>query len=388
MADPAPACFAFDLPCHYQYGRFWIEIMALTPKPGVLDITPYIGGRAAVAGVEKVIKLSSNESPLGPSPLAVEALVKAAHDLEIYPEGSAQILRDAIGEVYGLDPARIVTSGDGSDALLTMLANAYLRPGDEVLFSEHDFILYKIATFANSAIPVEIPDPKLRFDVDAALARVTPKTRIVFIANPNNPTGSYISHEEMRRLHAGLSPETLLVIDSAYSEYVRKNDYEAGIEMVSRYPNVVMTRTFSKVHGLAGMRIGWTYAPAAVCDVLNRIRGPFNVSMMQQYTAAAAIRDRTHVERSVAHNEQWKTYLTEEIRKLGLTVNESVANFVLIQFPKGEKSSAKADAFLGSKGLILRGVAGYGLPDALRLTIGTAEANERVVSALREFMGR
>jgi histidinol-phosphate aminotransferase len=255
-----------------------------------------------------------------------------------------------------------------------------------VLFGEHDFILYKIATFANSATPVEIPDPELRFDVDAALARVTPKTRIVFIANPNNPTGSYISHEEMRRLHAGLSPDTMLVIDSAYSEYVRKNDYEAGIEMVSRFSNVVMTRTFSKIHGLAGMRIGWTYAPAAVCDVLNRIRGPFNVSMMQQYTAAAAIRDQAHVERSVAHNEQWKNYLTDEIRKLGLTVNESVGNFILIQFPK--RDTAKADAFLGGKGLILRGVAGYGLPDALRLTIGTAEANERVVAALREFMSR
>ena len=173
-----------------------------------MEITPYIGGRASVAGVEKVIKLSSNESPLGPSPKAVEALVKASRDLELYPEGSAQILREAIGEVYGLDPARIVASGDGSDALLTMLANAYLRPGDEVLFGAHDFILYKIATLANSATPIEVPDPKLRLDVDAMLARVTPKTRIVFVANPNNPTGSYITHEEMRRLHAGLSPDT------------------------------------------------------------------------------------------------------------------------------------------------------------------------------------
>ena len=362
--------------------------MTLTPKPGILEITPYIGGRASVAGVEKVIKLSSNESPLGPSPKAVEALVKASRDLELYPEGSAQILREAIGEVYGLDPARIVASGDGSDALLTMLANAYLRPGDEVLFGAHDFILYKIATLANSATPIEVPDPKLRLDVDAVLARVTPKTRIVFVANPNNPTGSYITHEEMRRLHAGLSPDTLLVIDAAYSEYVRKNDYEPGIEMVSHYPNVVMTRTFSKIHGLAGMRIGWTYAPASVCDVLNRIRGPFNVSMMQQYAAAAAIRDRAHVERSVAHNEQWRNYLTEEIRKLGLTVNESVGNFILIQFPKGDKGATHADAFLAKRGLILRGVAGYGLPDALRLTVGTAEANERVVAALRDFMGR
>jgi histidinol-phosphate aminotransferase len=362
--------------------------MTPTPKPGILDITPYVGGRAAVPGVKHVIKLSSNETPLGPSAKTVEALAKASHDLHIYPEGSARILREAIGEVHGLDPARIVASGDGSDSILTMLANAYLRPGDEVLFSEHDFIIYKIATLANSAKPVEIPDPELRFDVDAALKRVSDKTRILFIANPNNPTGSYISHEEMRRLHAGLPEHALLVIDAAYSEYVRKNDYKAGIEMVSRYPNVVMTRTFSKVYGLAGMRIGWTYAPAAVCDVLNRIRGPFNVSMMQQHTAAAAVRDRAHVERSVAHNEQWRAYLTEEIRKLGLTVNESVANFVLIQFPKGKKSVKVADAFLSAKGLILRAVANYGLPDALRLTVSTAEANQLVVEALREFMGR
>ena len=362
--------------------------MTPSPKPGILDITPYVGGRAAVAGVKNPIKLSSNETPLGPSAKTVEALAKASHDLHIYPEGSAQILREAIAEIHGLDPARIVASGEGSDALLTMLANAYLRPGDEVLFSEHDFIVYKIATLANSATPVEIPDPNLRFDVDAALARVTDKTRILFIANPNNPTGSYISHQEMRRLHAGLPEHALLVIDAAYSEYVRKNDYEAGIEMVSNYPNVVMTRTFSKIYGLAGMRIGWTYAPAAVCDVLNRIRGPFNVSMMQQHTGAAAVRDRAHVERSVAHNEQWKNYLTEEIRKLGLTVNESVANFVLIQFPKSGNTAREADAFLSAKGLILRAVANYGLPDALRLTIGTEEANQRVVEALRAFMRR
>lgn len=362
--------------------------MTPSPKPGILDITPYVGGRASVAGVKDVIKLSSNETPFGPSAKTAAALAKASHDLHLYPEGSAKILREAIAEVHGLDPARIVASGDGSDAILTMLANAYLRPGDEVLFSEHDFIVYKIATLANSAKPVEIPDPNLRFDVDAALARVSDRTRILFIANPNNPTGSYISHDEMRRLHAGLPGHALLVIDAAYSEYVRKNDYEAGIEMVSRFPNVVMTRTFSKVYGLAGMRIGWTYAPASVCDVLNRIRGPFNVSMMQQHTAAAAIRDQVHVELSVAHNERWKNYLTEEIRKLGLTVNESVANFVLIQFPKGGKTAKEADAFLSAKGLILRAVGNYGLPDALRLTVGTEEANRRVVQALREFMER
>ena len=360
--------------------------MTPAPKPGILDIAAYVGGRASAPGAAKVYKLSSNESPLGPSPVAVEALTAASRNLQIYPEGSARILREAIAEVFGLDPNRLIGSGDGSDALLTMLANAYLRPGDEVLFSEHAFSLYKIATLANSAVPVEVAERDLRFDVDATLARVTPKTRMVYIANPNNPTGSYISHAEMRRLHAGLSPDTLLVIDAAYSEYVRRNDYESGIEMVSQFPNVVMTRTFSKIHGLAGLRIGWCYAPAAVCDVLNRIRGPFNVSTLQQIVGAAAIRDRAHVEKSAAHNEQWRAWLTTEIRKTGLRVDDSVANFVLIHFPKGAKGAGKADAFLMQRGLILRGVASYGLPDCLRLTVGTAEQNELVAGALRDFM--
>jgi histidinol-phosphate aminotransferase len=358
------------------------------PRPGILDISPYVGGRASVPGVAKVWKLSSNESPLGPGPAALEALGTSADDVSIYPEGSARLLREAIGETFGLDPTRIVCGGDGSDALLTMLAGAYLSPGDEALFSEHAFLVYKIATLANSAVPVEVPEKNLRFDVDATLARVTPKTRLVYIANPNNPTGSYLSHAEMRRLHAGLPENVLLVIDAAYSEYVKRNDYEAGIEMVSAFPNVVMTRTFSKIYGLAGLRIGWAYAPAAVCDVLNRIRGPFNVGNLQARVGAAAIRDQAHVVRAVAHNEHWKTWLTEEIRKVGLRVDDSVANFVLIHFPPGKKDAKAADAFLNARGLILRPVANYRLPDALRLTVGPAEANQLVVDALRDFMGQ
>jgi len=360
--------------------------MSPTPKPGILDITPYVGGRAAIAGVAKVHKLSSNESPLGPSPKAVEALKAASRDLQLYPEGSARLLREAIGEVYGLDPARIIASGDGSDALLTMLANAYLRPGDEALFSKHAFLVYKIATLANSAVPVMVPEKNLKVDVDAMLAAVTPKTRLVYIANPNNPTGTYLTHEEMRRLHAGLSPDTLLVIDAAYSEYVLKNDYEAGIEMVSRFDNVVMTRTFSKIHGLAGLRIGWCYAPAAVCDVLNRIRGPFNTAMIQQHVGAAAIRDRAHVERSAAHNAQWLPWITAEIRKTGLQVDDSVCNFVLIHFPPAPKNAAGADGYLSSRGVILRAVGNYGLPDCLRMTVGTEEQNRLAVSLIQQFM--
>lgn len=360
--------------------------MTLTPKPGVLDIVAYVGGRAAVAGVAEPIKLSSNESALGPSPLALQAYKEAALDVSIYPEGSAKILREAIGETYGLDASRIVC-GNGSDELLSMLANAYLRPGDEVLFSAHAFLVYRIAALAHNAKPIAAPEKNLRVDVDAMLAHVSPKTRIVYLANPNNPTGSYLAHDEVRRLHAGLSPDTLLVIDAAYAEYVRRNDYEPGIEMVANFPNVVMTRTFSKVYGLAGLRIGWAYCPAPVADALNRIRGPFNVSIPAQRAAVAALRDRDHVQRSIEHNERWRAWLSDAIRNAGLRVNDSVGNFLLIHFPQTKgKTAADADRFLSEHGLILRGVVNYGLPDCLRLTIGTEDANRKVAAALADFM--
>jgi histidinol-phosphate aminotransferase len=238
---------------------------------------------------------------------------------------------------------------------------------------------------SHAAVPVAAPEKNLRTDVDAMLEAVTPKTRIVYLANPNNPTGSYLSHDEVRRLHAGLRPDILLVLDAAYAEYVKRNDYEAGIELVANYPNVVMTRTFSKVYGLAGLRVGWAYCPAAIAGVLNRIRGPFNVNTPAQRAAAAAIRDRAHVEDSLAHNDQWLAWLTGNIRALGLKVDDSVGNFALIRF-KDVKQANDADKFLTARGLILRGVAAYGLPDCLRLTVGTEDANRRVVDALREFV--
>lgn len=362
--------------------------MSLAPNPGISQITPYIGGRAQARGVADPVKLSSNESALGPSPAAVAAFRDAADALDAYPEGTARFLREAIGGAYGLDPARIVC-GNGSDELLTLLAGAYLRPGDEVLFSEHAFIVYRTVTLANSAVPVAVPEKNLRVDVDAMLAAVTAKTRLVYLANPNNPTGSYLPHDEVRRLHAGLRSDILLVVDAAYAEYVRRNDYEAGIELVANFSNVVMTRTFSKVYGLAALRVGWAYGPAEVVDVLNRVRGPFNVSTPGQRAAEAALKDRAHVETAVAHNEKWRAWLTDQIRALGLRVDDSVANFVLIHFPheKG-RSAADADAFLSARGLLLRGVAAYGLPHCLRLTVGTQDANRKVVEALREFAVR
>jgi histidinol-phosphate aminotransferase len=364
--------------------------MSPEPKPGILEVSLYVGGRASVPGVEKVFKLSSNESPIGPSPKAVEALHAAAHDLELYPDGSTRLLREAIGEVHGLNPDRIVAGGEGSGPLLTMLANAYLQPGDEAIISRHAFLVYEIVTRANSATPVMVPERDtnhgITTDVDAMLAAVTPRTRMVYVANPNNPTGSMLNREEMARLHAGLPENVLLVIDAAYAEYVTAKDYEAGIELVGRHDNVVMTRTFSKLYGLAGLRLGWLYAPAAICDVLNRIRGPFNTSTLQQQSGAVAVRDRDHFWKAVEHNNKWLPWITAEIRKTGLRVDDSVANFVLIHFPEGDKTAAKADAFLSKNGVILRGVGAYGLPNCLRMTVGTEEANRLAVKLISDFM--
>jgi histidinol-phosphate aminotransferase len=355
---------------------------APAPKPGVLDITPYIGARVEPGALKH--QLSANESAIGPSPAAVEALHAAASAIHLYPDGGAHGLRNAIAEIHVLNPERIVC-GNGSDELLTLIANAYLRPGDEVLFSAHAFLVYRLATLANSAVPVAAPEPELRVDVDAMLKRVTPRTRLVYIANPNNPTGTYLTGQELRRLHAGLTAETLLVIDAAYAEFVRREDYEPGEEMVSRFDNVVMTRTFSKAYALAGLRVGWAFCPAAVADVLNRVRGPFNVSVAAQRAAAAALRDRAHLERAVAHNETWRSWLTDEIRKLGLRVDESAGNFVLVRFVNATVAKA-ADEFLLARGIALRPVGAYGLPQCLRLTVGLEDANRAAVAALAEFM--
>jgi histidinol-phosphate aminotransferase len=357
------------------------------PRPGVLDIAPYVPGKSAAPGVAKVFKLSANETPLGPSPKAIEAYKNCALNLEDYPEGSSRVLRDAIGKSFGLDPDRIVC-GAGSDEILNFLGHAYLGAGDEAIMTEHCFLVYPIATMANGAKCVVVPEKDFTANVDAILAAVTPRTRIVWIANPNNPTGTYIPFDEVKRLQRSLPPHVLLVIDAAYSEYVSRNDYEAGIELVATTENTVMCRTFSKIHGLASLRVGWMYAPAHVIDAINRIRGPFNVSTPAMLAAVASLADTAYMERSRAHNEQWRGWLTEEIGKLGLKVTPSVANFVLIHFPldKG-KTADDADAFLTKRGLVLRGLKNYKLPHALRLTVGTEEANRLVVAGLRDFVG-
>ena len=358
------------------------------PRPGVLDIAPYVPGKSTAPGVKKVFKLSSNETPLGASPKAIAAYKAVADHLHDYPDGSATALREAIGRAFGLDPARIVC-GSGSDELLNLLADAYLREGDEAIHTTHGFLVYPIATLGSGAKPIVAPEVNYTADVDAILERVTPRTKIVFLANPNNPTGTYVPFDEVKRLHRALPLDVLLVLDAAYAEYVRRNDYESGIELVATSDNVVMCRTFSKIHGLAALRLGWLYGPAHIVDALNRIRGPFNVNAPAIAAGVAAIEDTAHVEMSVAHNARWLAWLTEEIGKLGLKVTPSVANFVLIHFPHDKGRTAKeADAFLTARGLVLRQVGAYKLPNALRMSVGTEEANRLVVAALAEFLGK
>ncbi len=356
------------------------------PRPGVLDVEAYVPGKSAAPAGVKLHKLSSNETPLGPSPKAVAAYGALAGKLELYPDGSSTRLREAIAGRYGLDAARIIC-GTGSDELLQLITKAYLGDGDEGVFTQHGFLVYRIAILAAGGKAVVVPETNLTADVDAILAAVTPKTKIVFLANPNNPTGTYLPFDEVKRLHAGLPPQVLLVLDAAYAEYVRRNDYASGLELVATSENVVMTRTFSKIYGLANLRLGWLYGPAHVVDALNRIRGPFNVNGAAIEAGSVAIADEAHVAAAIAHNDAWLAWTTTELEKLGLSVTPSVGNFILIHFSQAAgKTAGEADAFLTQRGLILRAVAAYGLPDALRMTIGSEEANRLVVAALAEFL--
>jgi len=358
------------------------------PLPGVGDISPYVPGKSKATGGTRLYKLSSNETPHGPSPAAVEAVKAAAATIELYPDGAASDLRAAIGETYGLNAERIVC-GAGSDELLNLIARAYVGPGDEAIYCEHGFLVYPIAIKASGGTPVVAPETDNTADVDAILARVSDRTRVVFLANPNNPTGTYLPFDEVRRLHAGLPRRVILVLDAAYAEYVRRNDYESGMELAATEENVVMTRTFSKIYGLAGLRLGWCYGPAHIIDVLNRIREPFSVSTPAMLAGIAALRDRAHFDKSVAHNEIWLPRVTGELRALGLEVTPSVANFVLAHFPAiAGKSAADADEFLLSRGIVLRRVVNYGFADALRMSIGSEEANLATIAALAEFLGK
>jgi histidinol-phosphate aminotransferase len=355
------------------------------PKPGVMDIAAYVGGKSSAKPGVTVVKLSSNETPLGPSPLAAKAFVQAATALHRYPDGSALKLREAIAEMQKL-PIDNIVCGAGSDELIGLLIHAYASAGDDIVMSAHGFLMYKIYAQGFGVNVVMAPEKNLRANVDALLASITPRTKIVFIANPNNPTGSYITKEEMKRLHAGLPAHVILAIDDAYSEYVTAKDYSDGRELVAASQNAVMLRTFSKIYGLSALRLGWMYAPAAICDAINRVRGPFNVSTPAIEAGAAAMRDTAFTQRAREFNTLWLAWMTRELSTFGLKIYPSIANFVLVEFKEGKHDAASANRFLMEHGLIVRDVVAYGLPKHLRITIGLEEDNRAVVKTLAQFL--
>lgn len=357
--------------------------MTLQPRPGLLDIKPYVPGAAAPEGA---VKLSSNENALGCSPKAADAFKTAMEKLHIYPDGGATRLREAIAEEEGLDPARIVC-GSGSDELLQLIGRAYLDPGDTVVQSQYGFLVYRLVALQSGAQIVSAPEVNYTADVDAILKAAGETAKIVFLANPNNPTGTWITGAEVRRLRERLPADTLLVLDGAYEEFVDAPGYEDPMGLVDEYENVVVTRTFSKIHGLAGLRLGWMYGPKEIVEIIHRVRGPFNVNLPAMEAGIAAIRDRAFIRKSKEHNDRWVAHLTQQIGGLGLEVTPSVCNFVLVHFPAGAgKSAEAAGAFLADKGLIVRPLQPYGLPDALRISVGLEADNRRVVEALTEFV--
>ncbi|PPR12785.1 MAG: Histidinol-phosphate aminotransferase [Alphaproteobacteria bacterium MarineAlpha12_Bin1] len=359
-------------------------------KEGILRVKPYVGSEAHKGKIlsegRKLINISSNESAFDASPAAKEAFMGSAGDLIRYPEIDAMSLRMALASHHGINLENVIC-GAGSDQIIDLLALAYAGIGDEVVYSAHGFQMYPIAAHAVGATPVAAPELNLTADVDLLLEKVTDKTKILFLANPNNPTGSYVSQSEIKRLHAGLPGNVILVIDAAYAEYVTAEDYDSGIELVRNENNVVMTRTFSKIYGLASLRVGWAYGPKEIIETLDRIRPPFNVNSIGISGAIAALADKEHTKKSKLHNSEILHWFTEEVKRMGLKSHPSFANFLIVYFdPNTPKNAEAAYQFLFERGIITRRVGGYGLPDWVRISMGTQEEMEIVSATLKEFV--
>ena len=362
------------------------DVLEPTPRPTILEISPYVPGRSSVEGVANPVKLSANENILGCSPAARTAFLEAAADLSVYPDGRGAGLRSALARRYKLEESRIIL-GAGSDEIFALISQVFLGAGDNIVQGEYGFGAYAIAARANEAEVRFAAEPNYRIDVDAVLEQVDDRTRIVWIANPANPTGTFVSDAEIRRLHAALRANVVLVLDGAYAEFVDDPTFSDGIDLARGEANVVVTRTFSKLHGLAALRIGWAYAPEAISDAVNRIRPPFNTSIAGQSAAIAALADDEFQAKALAHVQQWRPWLTQQLGGLGVDVVPSAANFLLVGFSTREGGTAReAEDFLAKRGLIVRGVAGYGLPNHLRITLGLEAHNRALVDALTDFL--
>jgi histidinol-phosphate aminotransferase len=355
----------------------------ITPQPGIMDIALYQSGASHVDGHTNILKLSSNENPLGPSEAAKDAVTRSVHDMHRYPSTDHAPLRQAIGATWGVDPERVIC-GVGSDEIIHFLCQCYAGPGDEVIHTVHGFAMYRISTLAAGATPVEVRENDRVTDVDAILAACTKNTKLVFIANPNNPTSTMIGEGELTRLAEGVPPQAILVLDGAYAEYV--DGYDGGLAIIEARENVVMTRTFSKIYGLGGLRVGWGYGPKDIIDVLNRVRGPFNLSTAALAAAEASVRDLEYLQKCRSENAKWRDWLSNALAEIGVPCDTSTANFVLARF--GSETEANAcDDRLRVEGILIRRVGGYNLPHCLRITVGDESACRRVVHAIAQFKG-
>ncbi len=355
----------------------------IKPQPGILDIALYQGGASHVEGVSNVLKLSSNENPLGASEAAKAAFARSVHDLHLYPNTDHASLRQAISDVWDVDADRVII-GVGSDEIIHFLCQGYVGPGDEVIHTEHGFAMYRISTLAAGGTPVEVKERERVVDVDAILAACNKKTKLVFFSNPGNPTATMISEAEIARLAEGLPKQAILVLDGAYAEYVE--GFDAGKSIVEARSNVFMTRTFSKIYGLGGLRVGWGYGPKEIVDVLNRIRGPFNMSAAALATAEAAVKDIAYVTKCRAENTKWRDWLASALAELGVPSDTSTANFILARF-SSEAEAVGCNEYLMSQGIIVRHPKGYGFAQCLRITVGDESACRRVVHAVAQFKG-
>ena len=359
-----------------------------TPKPGILDIQAYVPGKSTAEGVADPVKLSSNENILGSSPRARAAFVEAVDTLHLYPDSRASGLRAAVATHFNLEPDRLVF-GDGTDEVLHLLNQVFLEPGDNIVMGQYGFSAYSIGARACQAQVRYAPEPGYHISVEAMLAQVDDRTRLMFITQPGNPTGTFLTRDELAALHAGLPGHVVLVVDGAYAEFATDPRFDDGLDLARGADNVVVTRTFSKLHGLAALRIGWAYCPALIADAVDRIRAPFNTSIAAQHAAVAALADTDFQQQSREHVADWRPWLTQQLGGLGLDVVPSQANFVLVGFPAtAGRTAADAEAWLAQRGYIVRGVGAYGLPDHLRITIGLETHNRAVIDALAEFMGR
>lgn len=359
------------------------------PKPGILDIHAYVPGKAKAEGVENPIKLSANENVLGSSEKAREAYAGAVNELHVYPDSRTTILRGAIADRFGLEPERLIF-GCGSDEVFAILNQTFLEPGDNIVQGEYAFAAFAIGAYACQAEVKIAREPDFRIDVDEILKVVDDRTRLIFLANPGNPTGTWIPFSEVRRLHEALPPSVVLVLDGAYSEFVTDPSFSDGLEYARDAHNIVVTHTFSKLHGLAALRVGWAYGPTEIISAMDRIRLPFNTSIPAQRAAVAAINDEDFQRRSIALVDQWRPWLEQQLGGLGLdVVRPSAANFVLVGLPHVPgRTAVEAEAYLASRGLLVRGVSNYGLPDHLRITIGLEEHNRAFIEALSDFLKR